>query len=299
MSKHNIKAHLIVLTGNFFFGVSVIAIKHLSPSVMPPLALNVVRVCIALGLFWCMLLFKPSKPGIKKKHIPLFIICAATGVAINQILFVQGTSITSPIHASLLMLVTPIVITLLAVWFFKEKITIHKLLGLVLGIGGAAILILLKNNADKESSILGDVLIVINAVSYAFYLILAKPLMVYYKPEQVIRWVFLFGAILIIPIGFKTTHHILWTSFLWHHWVALAFVVIGSTFLSYLFMVYGLAKLGSTVVGTYMYTQPIFATIAAMVLFNEKLTAIKLLAAIFIFGGVYLVNKQQNKKQHL
>lgn len=292
MRNNNIKAHLIVLTGNFFFGVSVIAIKHLSPAVMPPLALNVVRVCIALCLFWGMLLFRPSKVAIKKKDIPLFIICAASGVAINQILFVQGTSITSPIHASLLMLVTPIVITLLAVWFFKEKITLPKLVGLVLGVCGAAMLILLKNNADKESSILGDLLIIINAVSYALYLILAKPLMINYKPEQVIRWVFLFGALIIIPIGFTSTNNIHWGLFQWHHWVALTFVVIGSTFLSYLFMVYGLAKLGSSVVGTYMYTQPIFASLAAMLLFNEKLTLIKVIAAGLIFLGVYLVNKK-------
>lgn len=299
MKWNRLKAHAIVLAGNFFFGVSVIAIKHLTPGLMPPIALNVVRVCIALCLFWILWLFKPVKPGIQKKDIPLFILCAATGVAINQILFVQGTSLTSPIHTALLMLVTPIVITILAVWFFKEKITSNKLLGLLLGVLGAVILVVLKKHADKESSAFGDILIIINAISYAFYLILAKPLMIAYRPEQVIRWVFLFGTIIIVPFGFSSISHIQWAAFQWHHWLALCFVVLGSTFLSYLFMVYGLAKLGSTVVGTYMYTQPIFATIAAMVLFNEKLTAIKLLAAIFIFGGVYLVNKQQNKKQHL
>ncbi len=82
---------------------------------------------------------------------------------------------------------------------------------------------------------------------------------------------------------------------MWHHWAALAFSVIGATFLSYLFVMYGLEKLGSTVTGTYMYTQPVFATIASIILFNEKLTLTKIIAAILIFCGVYLVNKKQLK----
>lgn len=293
MNTNNFKAHAILLTGNFLFGVAVVAIKHITPSVMQPIALNVFRASIALILFWTMFLFKPSKASINKKDIPLFIVCAATGVAINQILFVQGTSLTSPIHAALLLLVTPIVITIIAAWLLKEKITINKAAGLILGIAGASILILIKNYADKESTMLGDFLIIINAISYAFYLVLVRPLMKTYSPIHVTRWVFLFGAIMIIPLGIKDVLQINWSMLMWHHWAALAFSVIGATFLSYLFVMYGLEKLGSTVTGTYMYTQPVFATIASIILFNEKLTLTKIIAAILIFCGVYLVNKKR------
>ncbi|MBX2931507.1 MAG: DMT family transporter [Chitinophagaceae bacterium] len=293
MSNDRLKAHIAVLTGNFFFGISVVAVKYLTPSVMPPLALNVLRVSIALSLFWLMLLFKPSKATIRKKDIPLFILCAATGIAINQILFIQGTSMTSAIHAALLSLGTPIAITAIAAWLLKEKITLNKTTGLILGISGATILILIKTTTDKDSNMLGDIFIIINAISYAFYLVLVQPLMANYKPEHVIRWVFLFGAFMIVPLGFNDALTIQWEMFLWYHWLSLIFVVIGSTFLAYLFMVYGVDKLGATITGTYIYTQPVFATITSMILFNEKLTFIKILSAILIFVGVYLVNKKK------
>jgi drug/metabolite transporter (DMT)-like permease len=288
--NEKLKAHLGVLLGNFFFGAGVVAIKHITPSLMPPLAVNVIRVGVALSLFWVLFLLNPTGASIKRKDIPLFFICALTGVAINQILFIKGTALTSSIHTSLLSLSTPIAITIIAVWLLKESITLNKIAGLILGISGAGILILLKGNFDKESNSFGDVLIILNAISYAFYLVLVKPLMETYKPLHVIRWIFLFGALFIIPIGYNDFTHVNWNGFLWHHWFALGFVVLGATFLAYMFMVYGIAKLGSSIVGTYIYTQPVFATVTSMILFNEKITLVKIIAALLIFGGVFLVN---------
>lgn len=289
--NEKLKAHVLVLLGNFFFGTAVVAVKHVTPLLMPPLAVNVIRVGVALSLFWLLYFLKPTSPAlIKRKDIPLFLICGLTGVAINQILFIKGTALTSPIHTALLALSTPIAITVIAAWLLQEKITLNKIAGLVLGIGGAVILILLKSKVDKESNTFGDILIVLNAVSYAFYLVLAKPLMESYKPLHVIRWVFLIGALFILPIGYNDFMQVQWNLFLWHHWFALAFVVLGATFFAYMFIVYGIAKLGSSVTGTYIYTQPVFATITSMILFGEQLTLVKVVAALLIFGGVFLVN---------
>lgn len=289
--NEKVKAHLLVLLGNFFFGTAVVAVKHITPALMPPLAVNVIRVGVALSLFWFLYFIKPSSEAlIKRKDVPLFFICALTGVAINQILFIKGAALTSPIHTSLLALSTPIAITVIAAWLLKESITLNKIAGLILGISGAVILILLKSTVDKESNTFGDILIILNAVSYAFYLVLAKPLMENNKPLHVIRWVFLIGALFIIPIGYNDFTQVQWHLFLWHHWFALGFVVFGATFFSYMFVVYGIAKLGSSVTGTYIYTQPVFATITSMILFGEQLTLVKIIAALLIFGGVFLVN---------
>lgn len=289
--NEKVKAHILVLLGNFFFGTAVVAVKHITPALMPPLAVNVIRVGIALSLFWLLYFIKPSSEAlIKRKHVPLFFICALTGVVINQILFIKGAALTSPIHTSLLALSTPIAITVIAAWLLKETITSNKIIGLILGISGAVILILLKSTVDKESNTFGDILIILNAVSYAFYLVLAKPLMENYKPLHVIRWVFLLGAMFIIPIGYNDFTQVQWHLFLWHHWFALGFVVFGATFFAYMFVVYGIAKLGSSITGTYIYTQPVFATITSMILFGEQLTFTKIIAALLIFGGVFLVN---------
>jgi drug/metabolite transporter (DMT)-like permease len=288
-----LKAHAIILIGNFFFGCSVIAIKQLAPTFMPALAINVVRILTALVLFWILFLFKKDKTKvIEKEDWPRLIACAFTGIIINQILFVKGTSITSPIHASLLGLSTPIVIMILGFLLNKESIKPNLIVGLLLGIIGATILIFLKTKSDKESTILGDVLIILNATSYATYLIIAKPLIKKYSPITIIRWAFTIGAVIIVPFGWKDFTSVNFNAVLQIHqniW-ALIFICVGATFISYLCIMHGIAKMGSQVVGSYIYTQPIFATIAAMMLFKEPLNATKIIAALLIFGGVYLVN---------
>lgn len=287
------KAHILVFLANFFFGTSVVAVKHLTPALMPPLALNVLRVSIALLLFWLLFLLDTNttkNAAVKKKDIKLFFICALTGVALNQILFIKGVALTSAIHSSLLILCTPIVITVIAPFLIQEKITFNKMGGLVIGVAGAALLIFLRAKDDKESNTFGDFLVVCNAISYAFYLVLVKPLMHHYKPLHVTRWIFTIGAAFIIPIGFNDFLKINWNGFLWHHWLALCFSIIGATFLSYMFIVYGVSVLGASVTGTYIYTQPVFATVTSMLLFDEKLTVIKIISALLIFAGVFLVN---------
>lgn len=291
--KIDFKAHAAVLGANFFFGAAVSAVKYISPALIQPYAINVVRVLTALPLFWLLFAFKPDKAGIQKKHIPLFFICALTGVAINQLFFIKGISLTSPIHGSLLGLVTPIAITIITIFWAKEKLTLNKVMGLLVGISGAATLILSKNLSDKAADILtGDLLIIINALSYSFYLVLVKPLMQIYSPIHVIRWVFTLGTLMILPFGWQDFVETDWSLFNEYHYFALAFCALGATFFAYLFNVYGIARLGSSAVGYYIYTQPVFASIIAVLLFDEELSARKIIAAILIFLGVFLVNRK-------
>lgn len=289
------KAHIAVLIANLIFGAGYAVIKTITPAYLAPYSLNVVRVVVSLILFWSLLLFKPSKASIDKKDIPLFILCGITGVAINQIMFVKGLSLTSAIHSSLLSLATPIFITIIALWLIKEKFSINKFMGLALGIGGATLLVLVKDvQSSNSSSLLGDMFVLINAVSYAFYMVIVRPLMEKYNALHVLRWVFTFGAIFILPIALPDFIATDWSVFGTAQWVALAFVVLFVTFISYLFTVYGLQALGPSVTGAYIYTQPVFATIIAMVFAGEHFTMIKALAAVLIFSGVYLVNRKKS-----
>jgi len=232
-----------------------------------------------------------SKAGIKKEHLFRFILCGLTGIAINQMLFIKGLTLTSTIHASLLMLCTPLLITLLAFWILKEKITIAKAAGLALGIGGAILLILSKEKTGT-SSLAGDTLIIFNAISYTLYFILVKPLMNEYPPLHVVRWVFTFGFIMILPFGWIQFSAIHWQIFEWTHYVALFSIVFFGTFLAYLFNVYGLRQLGAGVTGSYIYTQPVFTAVIAILFLNERFTIEKLLAGLLIFTGVYLVSRK-------
>ena len=113
-----------------------------------------------------------------------------------------------------------------------------------------------------------------------------------YPPLQVIRWVFTFGFIMILPFGWTQFSAVGWPSFEWSHWVSLASIVICGTFLAYLFNVYGLKQLGAGITGSYIYTQPVFAAIIAILFLGEQFTAEKMLAGALIFTGVFLVSRK-------
>lgn len=287
----NTRAHTAVLTANFIFGANYAVVKYVTPAYLHPFALNVVRILVSLSLFWILFLFKPATTKIARKDLPRFLVCALTGVVINQIFFITGVSMTTPIHSSLLSLATPIFITLIAAWLLKEGFTWLKFFGLALGVGGAAILILLKDSTHTgDHVLLGDIMVLINAISYSFYLVLVRPLMKTYTGIQVLRWIFTFGAIVILPFGmhkFVTTD---WAAFHVAQWMGLAFVAVGATFLAYLLNVYGISIIGASSTGAYIYTQPVFAAVIAVIFTGEHFTLTKLVAAILIFTGVYLAN---------
>jgi len=288
------KAHIGLLGTNIFFAINLSAVKYLtSNNYMQPFGMNLIRVGVSVLLFWLLFLVKPPLNKIDKKDFPRFILCAFSGIAINQMLFLKGLSYTYPIHAALLMLTTPILITVIAAWLLKERIYFLKIAGLGLGVTGAVVLIAARpKTGDANNILLGDILILINAISYTIYFILVKPLMLKYNPVQVIRWVFTFGLFMVLPFGLGEFVAINWESFGITAYTCIGLIVIGGTFLAYLFNVYGIKILGASVAGSYIYLQPVFATIIAMVFLSEKLEAYKIIAAIAIFSGVYLCNRQ-------
>lgn len=286
-------AHLALLFTNLFFAINLSAVKHLTNlQLAKPFGINVIRVGVSMILFWILFLAKPVNIKIARKDIGRFVLCAITGVVINQTLFIKGLSLTYSIHASLLMLTTPILIVFIAAWILRERISFIKLSGLALGITGAAVLVIGKENSGTGNSIvLGDILIIINAISYTFYFVLVKPLMLKYDPVVIIRWIFSFGFLLILPLGWIEFTQIQWQQFTGVDYTIMALIVIGGTFFAYLFNVYGIKILGASVAGFYIYTQPFFAAIIAMLFLKEELSMYKIVAAGLIFAGVFLANK--------
>ncbi len=292
MSK-NLKAHLAVLATNLFFAANFSFVKLISPELVPPFGLNIFRVGISLTLFWIVWSMGRSPAGIQRKHWLRIFLCALCGVAINQMLFIKGLTLTTTVHASLLMLTTPLFITVFALFVLKEKLTWVKALGLLLGVGGALMLVLgRESGSSTESSFLGDILIFINAISYSLYFILVRPLMQIYSPLHIVRWMFTIGFFLILPFGWQEAVSVDFSLFDTSHWLAFSAVIFTGTFLAYYFNAFGIQVLGAGTTGSYIYTQPVFAVIIATLILHETISIQKFLAACFIFSGVYLVSRK-------
>ena len=291
------KAHLGLLATNFFFAINLSAVKYFTTNkIAGPYGLNVIRIGVSVILFWFLFIIGSDKKKIDKKDIGRFLLCALTALALNQMLFMKGLSYTYSIHVSLLLLITPILITFIAAWVLKERLGYLKIIGLVLGISGAVILISSRENAGKGNEILlGDLLTILSAICYTFYFILVKPLMKKYSSIDVMRWVFTFGFIMILPVGWKEFDAINWSQFNLTEYILIFIIVVPGTFLAYIFNVYGIKILGASVAGTYIYSQPVFGVITAMIFLREELSAYKIFAAVLIFSGVFIANKNSKR----
>ena len=290
-----LQAHIVLFIVGTFYAINYIVAKDIMPTYIGASGFIFYRVLGATLLFWLVHFFI-SKERIDRKDIPRLALCALFGVAMNQLFFFNGLSLTTPINASVIMTSNPILVLLASAVILKERITISKSIGVGLGIVGALLLILLPiimgrdTLAWSQGDSTGDLMIFINAMSYGLYLILVKPLMKKYEAMTVIKWVFTLGLIYVIPFGFEQAMEVDWMSMPQDIFWGVVYVVICVTFLVYFLNVFAMKTVSPSVVSAYIYLQPVLAGALSISLGKEKLHWIQLLAAVFIFSGVYLVS---------
>ncbi|MCK4663702.1 MAG: DMT family transporter [Bacteroidales bacterium] len=295
MSKRLI-AHISILFANVIYGVNYTIAKEIMPDYIKPAGLVFCRVLGAIILFWGFSLFTKSSK-IERKDFFRLIIAAIFGVALNQLLFLYGLNYTTPIDASIIMTVNPILVLIIASILIKEVITLRKISGIIIGGIGAIILIFYSGEVSLSSNhFIGNLMIFTNALSYGIYLVVVKPLMLKYEAVTVMKWVFLFGFFIIAPVGFEDFSEINWKQFPLNISLSVLYVIIGTTFLAYLLNVYGLKFLNASTVSIYIYSQPIIASLVAIIFGKDSLTAIKIISTILVFVGVYLVSKPKEKR---
>lgn len=296
MEKWKVQGSLVFV--NLIYGANFVIAKMVMPHYIQPFGFIFVRVLFATLLFWLFNALISNDEKVEKKDFPRLALCALLGVATNQLLFFKGLNLTSPINASLIMTSVPVVVLLASALILGEKIGWKKVLGVCLGLSGAALLILNKKELSFEnSSLTGDLLIFINATSYSLYLVLVKPLMEKYNSHTIIKWVFLIGFFMVAPFGWQEFTAVSWDALPTDAWLAILYVVIGTSFLAYLLNAWALRYVNSSVVGIFVYLQPVFASIISISMGEGALSLKKVAYSLLIFAGVYLVTRPQGKKK--
>ena len=282
-------AHILLFLVNLFYGANFIVSKLVMPAFILPQAFILIRVVVTTVLFFIVGRFWGNEK-VALKDYPLLIACSLFGVVINQEMFFAGLNITTPINGALIMIMTPILVMVISFFGGHEQLTWQKVSGMVLGTAGAFIIISGKGLNFSSKTALGDFFILLNASSYAIYLVIVRPLMKKYHPMTIIKWVFLFGVPWVIVMGEGQFRNIQWPTFTPGVWLAVAFVVFCTTFCAYLFNVIALREVHSSIVGAYIYLQPILATLISILVGKDSLTKEKIISAILIFSGVYMVS---------
>jgi len=299
LTKNLYKAHLALLGANIIYGANYIIAKGIMPNKIGPSAFIFLRILGAGILFWILKSFIKEK--VEKKDFLRLLFCGLLGVAANQLLFFHGLNLTSPIDASIIITAIPVLVVIFSFFILKEKITSNKLLGVSIGAMGAILLIWYGNRSGGTSSLLGNLFIFINACSYALYLVLVKPLMKKYNSLTVISWVFLFGFVFIFPIGIQDFLTTDFSAFTTNTYLTIAYVVVGTTFLAYLFNIYALSKVSPAVTGSYVYLQPAVSSIMVIVYayflnqneYAHDINSVKLASCLLVIIGVFLISKKE------
>jgi len=295
MSKRNL-ALLGATIVSIIYGVTFTIAKDVMPAYIDAFGFILLRVGGSMVLFWLTWLFMP-KEKIALNDFPRIIAAAFFGVAFNMLTFFKGLSLTSPISAAVIMVSTPMIVLVLSALLMKERLKKRMVLGIILGLLGTTFLILYGKSIGIASNAgLGNFLVLVNAISYGFYLIIVKKLMHTYHAFTFVKWIYLFGFLMVLPFGWSEFNAVHWTSIpvaiLWK----ISFVVVISTFITYLLNLLSMKELKPTTVAVFIYLQPLFATIFAIGLGKDELSWVKIGAAVLIFAGVYLVTQKTTKQ---
>lgn len=294
-----LRVHAVLFFVTLIYAITFTVAKDVMPTYLGSQAFVFFRIGGALLLFWIAapfehLVFASNKSKkIQKQDLFPLLIASIFGVAFNMSMFFKGLSLTYPINGAVLMLNTPIFVVIIARILGQDKLTPRKIAGILIAAIGAAWLMSGKGAQFTAETLWGDLLITVNAVFYAYYLVYVKKLLQKYTVITVSKWTFLLGFIMVSPLAIPELRQVDFSLIPSHVWGEIVFIIIGTTFLAYLLNAWAIEKAGPVLVGSYIYLQPLLAGIIAIYIGSDSFSIAKFGAAIAIFTGVFLTSDKQ------
>jgi drug/metabolite transporter (DMT)-like permease len=286
-------AILAAIGATSIYGLTHTIAKGVMPNYVQPFGFIMLRVIGASILFWGISFFGP-KEKIEKKDYLRILLCALMGMGFNMLSFFKGLSLSTPINSAVLVTITPIIVLLLSSVLIKEKIIPRKVVGIIIGLAGALGLIVFGNEVrqDAPNIPLGNFYLLLNAIFFGTYLIIAKTLIEKYHPFTLMKWLFSLGILICLPLGYQELLEIEWSNLPFEALWKIAFVIFGTTFCTYLFNVFALTQLKASTLSAFIYVQPLIGISYAVITGQDSLSKVKILAACLVLLGVYLASRK-------
>lgn len=292
------QGHLIMLVVMTIFGLNIPVIKDLyNTEMISPFALVTLRMSFGALAFWIISLFLP-KEKVERKDLIILFIGGLCGMLFNQSLFAYGLGKASPVDASIITTSSPLFALVIAAIILKEPITIKKAGGVLVGILGAVFLVYSSHHdAHQNPSLEGDLAVLGAQLFYSFYLVITRPLSKKYSPVTLMKWMFLVSAMIALPTFFNNVKE----APIFHQsniqpYISLMFVLVGATCVAYIMIPLAQRRIRPTTISMYNNVQPLVASTVAIIAGQDTFTINKLIAAIIIFAGVYLVTTSKSRK---
>ena len=296
-NSSRLAGHIACFTAYAIFGVNIIVCKDLMGGhLISPITIFTLRALGAGLLFWIISLFCPREKVDTKDFIKIFA-AAFLGYFVTQLTFLFAIPDVTPMHCSILSAMSPIYTMFIAAIVLKEPLSWQKATGVAVSLCG--ILFLILNNTGgsgaSESSLTGLLLMFLNSLSFSLYLGIFKPVIQKYSVVTFMKWIFLFSAIMSLPMSFREVFSLSWTKIPAIQMWELGFLIVFATFISYFLIPIGQKIIRPTLVSMYSYIQPIIATIISIIIGMDILTWQKIMAAAMVFAGVFIVSRSRTK----
>ena len=298
MTKDKWHGHMAIFAANILFGINIPIAKTLMPEWIDPVGLTFLRMSFGAIAFWLVSVFTLNEK-VSKKDLLILFFCAILGTTVNQLTFIEGLGMTSPIDAGLIVTLNPMMVMLISALVLREPITSKKAGGVLVGACGALLIIWQSytTGAGIGGSMMGNLLCFLSVISYATYLVISKPIAQRYSPVTLMKWMFLFAAVVAVAIYYRPLTAVDYAAVSPRIWAGIAYVVVGATFFSYRMVPVAQHHLRPTVVSMYNYVQPVVAVLFTVALGLDTFGFTKAGAALCVFIGVWLVTKSKSRAQ--
>jgi drug/metabolite transporter (DMT)-like permease len=287
--------HVALFAVQIFFGTATVLGKF-ALLAFPPYALVGFRVGGAALAFYLLQRLRGSLTLDCRRDYLQFAFFAFFGIALNQLLFFKGLSLTTAVNTSLIAVTIPIFTILISALLGNDYLSWRKGAGIALAAAGVVLLINPASASFGSETTLGDILIVLNSLCYAIYVAVSKKLISHYGALKSIAWLFLFASLINVPMGFYSLRAVELGAVSFNSWLFVAGLVLFPTILSYYYNAWALARVEPSVVAVYIYLQPLFGFLGAIFFLGEHFSARLLAAALLVFAGVFLVTRKRRLK---
>ena len=291
MDRATLKPFVALIFVQFFFA-SLAVVGKVALETFPSLMVAGMRMFFA-SLFLAGIAF-----AVQREHLPLtdavkLFGLAVLGIVCNQLLFLGGLSRTTAVNASILIATIPIFTTFFAILLGQEAPRFVRIGGIAVSLVGALTILGIQGFDLRGGLALGNLFVILNSLSYSMYLVLSRGLLQKYRSTTIVAWTFIFGALVVTPLGAWSA-----ASFDFSHvpavaWWAMAWIIIVPSVLSYSLNTYALKRIHSSTVATYIFLQPLFGIALAYVILDERLGLRTALGGLLVLAGVVLVSRSE------
>ena len=293
--KNPIWGHILLFVAAAFWGGNAPMVKDLQSYGVSAIAVAAFRSIGAAAAFWLLgLMVRRKQEKVSRKVLLKLFVASLLSIVLNQMLFTAGIAYTSPVNATIVATMLPIIAMIMSAFVIKERITMAKVMGLIIGFAGALLLVLDGGKGSYNGGLTGDLMCFTAQVCVAIYMVVFSDIIHKYSVFTLMKWMFLFSAIVVTPLTWGYTSAIDYAALPAVAWGELLFIVFCGTFLSYICFTYGQQVLTPTIVGMYNYVQPVVASILAVMMGVGMFGLRELIAMALVFGGVYIVNRAKN-----